>query len=462
MKTLKKILTSVIMATAVLISTVGIVSASNLPGISESIHITCYPQISEGRVYAIDDNSRYIDAGDECYITAIEGDRVYVSYPTAKGRHSEWFSREYFTAADLANANFPTINAKGKITTYQKSTGSEKLGNLDAGDVCYVVTKMHGRTQLVYPVSGGYKLGWVNSGDIYNGFLASVMSIHSAIDISKVLDVEGGNYANGANILIYTEHGGENQGFELIPVGSSYMIVNTASGKALDVTNGEAASGVNVQLYTPNYSAAQIWEAYEAGNKEYYLKNKLGYYLDICGGNASDGVNVQVYEGNKSNAQKFKFKPQSAPSGNGGGNTDLAWYQNNVGNVIANLDSFKTDLDGFSAIKGQCVWYVRNRTYEKIGVLTGIGGNANGWYNAARNKGIATGSEPRTNSIACWNGGSYGHVVYVEYYDSASGTVYFTEANWKGKSSGDGMLQALSVNDFKNRKGGYQGCIYLQ
>lgn len=107
------------------------------------------------------------------------------------------------------------------------------------------------------------------------------------------------------------------------------------------------------------------------------------------------------------------------------------------------------------------MWYVRNRAYEKIGALTGIGGNANQWFNAAKNKGLSTGSEPRTDSIVCWSGGSYGHVAYIEYYDSASGTVYFTEANWRGKSSGDGVLQAMSVDSFKSRKDGYQGCIYL-
>ncbi len=462
MRRLKMMLVAFMIGAAAILLTAGIVSASNLPAISEATHITCYPQIISGRVYAINNSNRYIDVGDECYITTIESDRVYVSYPTSQGRHSEWFDREYFSPADLASANFPTITAKGSIPTYRQSVGNDRLGSLDAGDICYVITKMHGRTQLIYPLtSGGYKMGWVNSGDIYEGANACVMSIHSVIDIGKVVDVEGNSNENGTNIILYTEHGGENQRFEMIPAGDYFMFVNSGSGKALDVTSGISASGVNVQLYAPNYSAAQLWEAISVGEKAYYLKNALGYYLDVCGGEAFDGANIQVYEGNGTNAQKFKFKPLSTPAGSVADDTEISWYRNNVGNVIANLSSYRTNIDGFNGIKGQCVWYVRNRAYEKIGVLTGIGGNANKWFGRAQSKGLRTGSEPQSNSIVCWNGGSYGHVAFVEYYDSSSGTVYFTEANWKGRSSGDGVLQALSINEFKNRKSGYQGCIYL-
>lgn len=448
-----------------LFSSARLVSASNLPSLSDKVYIACYPLNTTGRTYSVSAENRYIDHCDECYITAIDGSRVYVSYPTTKGRHSEWFNRDAFSVADLANATFPTITAPRKITTYNNAKGNEPFGYLDKGDECYVLTKTYGRTQLVYPVPNGYKMGWVDSGEIYEGTNKCIMSIHSALDISKVIDVDSGGHADGTNILLYSEHGGKNQGFEMIPVGKYFVIVNTESGKALDVQGGTSGSGVNVQLYTVNYTDAQLWETIESGDsKTYYLKSKLGYFLDICGGTPSDCTNIWVYEGNNSGAQKFKFKPLSETStGNKpkDGNDELSWYQNNVGRIIANLSSYSTSLDGFNGIKGQCVWYVRNRAYEKIGVLTGIGGNANEWFNVARNKGFGTGSEPRTNSIACWNGGKYGHVVFIEYYDNATGTVYFTEANWQGKSSGDGVLQAMSVSDFPGRKSGYQGCIYL-
>lgn len=140
----------------------------------------------------------------------------------------------------------------------------------------------------------------------------------------------------------------------------------------------------------------------------------------------------------------------------------LSWYQKRVGSVIANTGSYSTNLDGYKAIKGQCVWYVRNRGYEKLGKagLTGIGGNANKWYAAAASKGKSRGVTPRTDSIACWNGGKYGHVAYVEYYDSSTQTVYFTEGNWP--NSTNGVLKKAKLSSFKSHMSGYQGCIYLK
>ena len=142
--------------------------------------------------------------------------------------------------------------------------------------------------------------------------------------------------------------------------------------------------------------------------------------------------------------------------------SNFSYYAKNVGKIIGNLNSYKTNLDGATGIKGQCVWYVRNRGYEKLGKkgLTGITGNADTWYVKAKTRGLSRGTTPKSNSIACYNGGSNGHVIYVEYYDSSTQTVYFTEANCSNAK--DGQLQKASLSSFKKHgKGGFQGFIYL-
>lgn len=451
---------SIILTVTILLSLCVTAFADNLPSVDSSHYITCYPLASSGKIYALNNSNRWIDASDECRITAINGSQVYVSYPTSNGRHSEWFSRNAFATCEINYANCPTIIASSAITTYKRASGSDQLGNLGIGDKCYVLTKMGSRTQLIYPVSNGrYKMGWVNSADIYsNEMYIYSYTIHTALDTNKVIDVYAGYSNDGTNIQIYSANNGGNQQFAFIPVGNYFAIVNTATGKAIDVTGGVSASQTNVELYTVNFTDAQLWQCYDAGNKSYYLKNKLGYYLDVAGACTNDETNLWVYEYNGTTAQKWKFKKVSAT------NDTLSWYEANVGNVIANISSYTTNLDGYQGIAGQCVWYVRNRGYEKLGNagLTGISGNANAWYTTAQNKGLSTGSTPRSNSIACWNGGSYGHVAYVEYYDSATETVYFTEANWGGKSSTNGQLKKLSLSEFKSRKSGYKGCIYLQ
>lgn len=108
-------------------------------------------------------------------------------------------------------------------------------------------------------------------------------------------------------------------------------------------------------------------------------------------------------------------------------------------------------------LEGQCVWYVRGRAKEKVGVDTGIRGNANTWYNKAKHKGRAL----KSDSIACFGGGTYGHVIYIELVEK--GNVYYTEANANADnklSSDDGILKKTTVSKFTARRG-YQGCIYL-
>lgn len=135
-------------------------------------------------------------------------------------------------------------------------------------------------------------------------------------------------------------------------------------------------------------------------------------------------------------------------------------YSKYVGKCLANMNNKKV-YSSVNGIVGQCVWYVRCRALEKCNKNTGIYGNANTWYNTAKAKKLSVGKSPRTNSIACFNSGAYGHVIYVEYVDN--NYVYYTEANANGDnavSTDDGVLKRQTKSKFTLRKG-YQGCIYL-
>ncbi len=127
--------------------------------------------------------------------------------------------------------------------------------------------------------------------------------------------------------------------------------------------------------------------------------------------------------------------------------------ESNLGKRLGNFNSYCYN-DG---IRGQCVWYVRGRAKEKVGVNTGIRGDAKTWYAQAIHKGTAL----KSDSIACFGGGCYGHVIYIELVEN--GNVYYTEANANADNklgSDDGILKKSTVSQFTARKG-YQGCIYL-
>ena len=62
-----------------------------------------------------------------------------------------------------------------------------------------------------------------------------------------------------------------------------------------------------------------------------------------------------------------------------------------------------------------CTWYAWKMTYEKKQVALPGWGNANQWYNEAKNDGYKVGKTPKANSIVVWgNWTKYGHVGYVE------------------------------------------------
>ena len=84
---------------------------------------------------------------------------------------------------------------------------------------------------------------------------------------------------------------------------------------------------------------------------------------------------------------------------------------------------------------GQCTWYAIGRRPD---LRKAVSGNAGGWLSAARSRGYATGTGPRTGAIAVWRpwtGGAWGmgHAAYVRGVSDDGRTVYVDEANWGTK-----------------------------
>ncbi len=80
---------------------------------------------------------------------------------------------------------------------------------------------------------------------------------------------------------------------------------------------------------------------------------------------------------------------------------------------------------------GNCTWYAYGRLYEVYGngFCFASAGNAQEWFNLAKNNGISTGSTPRAGSLIVWGGNDYGHIAFVE---SVSGNaVTWTESNYQ-------------------------------
>lgn len=151
-----------------------------------------------------------------------------------------------------------------------------------------------------------------------------VVTVSSALDRKKVLDIKNAAMANAANVQIYTNNGTLAQKWELVSVGNGLYTLRVAnSGRMLDVKGGSSVSGANVQQYASNGTLAQHWYLVSASNGGYMLCSaKSSLALDVMHGKNANGTNVQVYTANGSNAQRFYLDDaQLVPNGTHG----IAW-----------------------------------------------------------------------------------------------------------------------------------------
>ncbi|MEZ4866052.1 MAG: putative Ig domain-containing protein [Caldilineaceae bacterium] len=82
----------------------------------------------------------------------------------------------------------------------------------------------------------------------------------TAVHSGKVIDVNGGSTQTGAKLIQWPWHGGANQQWTIRPVaGGSYEIVSVNSGLCMDVTNGSTSNGVAIQQWNCNGTTTQRW-----------------------------------------------------------------------------------------------------------------------------------------------------------------------------------------------------------
>ena len=171
-----------------------------------------------------------------------------------------------------------------------------------------------------------------------------VYSLSSKSDPSKVLEVEGGSSANGANVRSWSSYGAAYQRFR-VQMGADgfYTLTNVQSGKALDAEGGNLVQGTNAQQWEPNGGDAQKWAIKPDGSGSYVLVCKAnGLALDLSGGTAKDGTNANCWTQNGGKGQSFSFDAPAA-----GAVADGTYI------VSCDLDPFKVfDIPNGSASDG--------------------------------------------------------------------------------------------------------------
>ena len=129
--------------------------------------ITCVPAITSGRISVYDQNgnveaNRWIDANDQCTIRAVYTNGLCaIEYPSGSGTRSAYVKKSDF----ITNTVTPyTWSPSVQLESYRRSNlQGRSYGKVFTTDKCTVVGKNGDIWQLIYPITGGYKLGWVNT-----------------------------------------------------------------------------------------------------------------------------------------------------------------------------------------------------------------------------------------------------------------------------------------------------------
>ena len=82
-----------------------------------------------------------------------------------------------------------------------------------------------------------------------------------------------------------------------------------------------------------------------------------------------------------------------------------------VPNVYAASNPYGKYQELYNIKTVRCTWYAWQQAYENTGVALPGWGNAQTWYNSAKQAGYSVGREAKANSIAVWSSSDgYGHV----------------------------------------------------
>lgn len=116
----------------------------------------------------------------------------------------------------------------------------------------------------------------------------------------KYMDVDGGNPADGTNILQWTGTGATNQQFTLTDVGNgAYKLLNIATSKAVDVAGANVNNAANVLQWTYSGANNQKFILLASDNGYYKLKAAhSGRLVEVDGGGLNAGDNISQFDDN--------------------------------------------------------------------------------------------------------------------------------------------------------------------
>lgn len=266
--------------------------------------------------------------------------------------------------------------------------------------------------RLYTPNGTASQLFVVSSSDV-NIATGVSMIITSVTNKKLVTDVTGASTANGARVQLYSSNNTNAQKYRFESIGNgTYKIVNINSGKMLDVAGGSTANGAALQQYTSNNTVAQQWTVRNYGSGKIALVSvNANKAVDIPGGNAVQQAQLQLYSPNGTVAQQWLVAKAPLTLRERLNETaakhrqDLPDGTYTFGSKLNT--SMKMDVSGAS-----------RSNYGNVQIWAGNGTNAQKWKVMHDSNGYVTLTSVNSGKVLDVNGGVSANGTNVQQYDS--------------------------------------------
>ena len=266
--------------------------------------------------------------------------------------------------------------------------------------------------RLYAPNGTAPQLFVVSSSDV-NIATGVSMIITSVANKKLVTDVTGASTANGARVQLYSSNNTNAQKYRFESIGNgTYKIINANSGKVLDVSGGSTANGAALQQYTSNNTVAQQWTVRNYGSGRIALVSvNANKAVDIPGGNAVQQAQLQLYSPNGTVAQQW-LVAKAPLTLRERLNETAAKHRQDLPDGTYTFGSrlntsMKMDVSGAS-----------RSNYGNVQIWAGNGTNAQKWKVTHDSNGYATLTSVNSGKVLDVNGGVSASGTNVQQYDS--------------------------------------------
>jgi len=290
--------------------------------VTSKVPLVTYTRYTSGNLStyttsALTTKTGYICSYDKCTILKIYNNgAVQVRYPVKNGTRIAYASMSGF----FLNTSFSTAAIKLGVRkkAYRKSTGDAAIGSAYANDYVTIIGTENGRTELIYPTSSGYKLGWVsgtyrlpgnngNSGAITDSQAAVVSNSTAAskmvsYELSQlgIGDVKGNN-----NVKYNTWYWGRainGSGYAWCMAFQAYCCNQVTGSNAAIPKTASCTSAVNIFKSRGQFRYAGYYGGSytpKAGDLVFYTTNggKTSCHVGLITGSPVNGY-LQTVEGN--------------------------------------------------------------------------------------------------------------------------------------------------------------------